>query len=78
MKILPTFIVLFIFSGLIKAQKPPANPTKFYPAQIWKDTRGLPIDAHGGGVMYHNGIIYSALVLAAGDPIKLGILLPTL
>jgi hypothetical protein len=52
MKKLLLFTTLFAFLGLIKAQKPSANPTKFYPAQIWKDNKGQPINAHGGGVMY--------------------------
>ncbi len=58
MKIVLTFTVFFVFLGLIQAQKLPAPPAKFYPAQVWKDNRGLPINAHGGGVMYHNGIYY--------------------
>lgn len=28
------------------------------PGAIWKDTRGNPINAHGGGILYHNGTYY--------------------
>jgi Glycosyl hydrolases family 43 len=41
----------------IKAQKP-AVPTKIYPGQVWKDAKNTPINAHGGGVLYHKGIYY--------------------
>ena len=28
------------------------------PGKEWKDTDGNPINAHGGGVLYHNGTYY--------------------
>ena len=31
---------------------------KFYPGQIWLDTEGKRIHAHGGGVIYVDGIYY--------------------
>ena len=30
----------------------------FYPGQVWKDTQGKPIQAHGGSVRYENGTYY--------------------
>lgn len=30
----------------------------FQPGAIWYDTAGQPIQAHGGGVLYHNGVYY--------------------
>jgi len=30
----------------------------FRPGQIWTDNRGIPINAHGGGVLYYNGKYY--------------------
>jgi hypothetical protein len=30
----------------------------FYPGQIWKDNNGVHINAHGGGILYHEGIYY--------------------
>ena len=30
----------------------------FYPTEIWKDTKGDTINAHGGGFMYHKGTYY--------------------
>ena len=32
--------------------------SSFVPGEIWKDTQGKPIHAHGGGIMFHNGIYY--------------------
>lgn len=51
-----TFLVASVF--VAGAQKPPAAPGRFYPAQIWQDSKNQPINAHGGGVMFHNGIYY--------------------
>lgn len=31
---------------------------KFYPRQLWFDTEGRVINAHGGGVLHHNGRYY--------------------
>ncbi len=33
------------------------SPT-FHPGQIWADTNGVPINAHGGGILFHEGIYY--------------------
>jgi len=30
----------------------------FHPGVIWLDTDGKPIQAHGGGILYENGIYY--------------------
>lgn len=30
----------------------------FIPGEIWKDVDGKPINAHGGGILYHNGTYY--------------------
>jgi hypothetical protein len=32
--------------------------TTFHPGEIWLDTNGKPIQAHGGGVLYVNGVYY--------------------
>jgi hypothetical protein len=31
---------------------------KIMPGEIWKDDRGLHINAHGGGILFNNGIYY--------------------
>jgi hypothetical protein len=30
----------------------------FHPGEIWYDTSGVPINAHGGGVLYRKGVYY--------------------
>lgn len=32
--------------------------TAFHPGKVWSDTDGNPIQAHGGGVLYANGMYY--------------------
>lgn len=32
--------------------------TSFSPGEIWKDDRGVHINAHGGGILYHEGTYY--------------------
>ena len=32
--------------------------SEFHPGQIWLDTDGRPIQAHGGGVLFHEGVYY--------------------
>jgi beta-xylosidase len=32
--------------------------TAFHPGKIWADNKGVPINAHGGGILYQNGIYY--------------------
>ncbi len=32
--------------------------TAFRPKEVWKDTEGNAINAHGGGIMYHKGTYY--------------------
>ncbi|MDZ7317211.1 MAG: glycoside hydrolase family 43 protein [candidate division KSB1 bacterium] len=30
----------------------------FYPGELWLDDRGFHINAHGGGILYHDGVYY--------------------
>ena len=47
-------ICLFLgFPQLSKAQN-----TAFEPGKVWNDTEGNPINAHGGGILYHEGTYY--------------------
>lgn len=48
------FIIILLCSQLVGAQK----YTSFNPGQVWKDTKGSPINAHGGGLLYYNGTYY--------------------
>jgi hypothetical protein len=52
-------IVFFICFGvsLLQAQDNIPNQ-QIEPGQLWNDSQGRPINAHGGGVLFHNGIYY--------------------
>lgn len=47
-----------IVSSASSAKEPVAGNAMIRPAEVWKDTNGKPIDAHGGGVLFHNGTYY--------------------
>lgn len=36
----------------------PVTPPPFRPGELWRDTAGTPINAHGGGFIYRNGLYY--------------------
>lgn len=46
--------ILFFFVFDLTAQK----QNHFIPGEIWKDTDGNIINAHGGGILFHNGGYY--------------------
>jgi beta-galactosidase len=50
-----TFAVLFL-STLISCTS--RSPKKIVQGTIWYDDQGKMINAHGGGILYHNGIYY--------------------
>jgi hypothetical protein len=36
-----------------------ASPVaEIHPGEVWPDTDGKPIDAHGGGILHHEGTYY--------------------
>lgn len=52
-----TIIMLIILTPfIIKAQSGKAD--SFRPGEIWPDDQGIHINAHGGGILYHNGVYY--------------------
>jgi len=51
--IINIIIIICICSVKIQGQN-----TDFQPGKIWNDTKGKPINAHGGGILYHNGTYY--------------------
>ena len=34
------------------------STTQIYPGEVWRDTTGKPIQAHGGGILYRGGVYY--------------------
>lgn len=57
------FIAILLIPSLeMSAQKEKlvktGKNTEFIPGEVWKDTDGNPINAHGGGLLYHDGTYY--------------------
>lgn len=54
-----TIVVICILCCLLKTviAQTEAN-TAFHPGAIWNDNHGVPINAHGGGMLYHKGVYY--------------------
>jgi len=51
-------LLLLLQMNLLAQKAVIANQTKIYPAKIWKDNKGLAINAHGGGILHYNGVYY--------------------
>ena len=47
---------LSLSEGGLAQTPPPAR--QFRPGEVWRDTSGVPIQAHGGGILYHAGVFY--------------------
>ena len=48
------FLLAFFCVFILKAQ----TSKQIIPGEIWKDNTGTHINAHGGGVLYHEGVYY--------------------
>ena len=48
---------LMLIPAYAKAKTANVN-TEIIPGQVWNDTDGNPINAHGGGILYHEGTYY--------------------
>ena len=57
-----TPLVTILSGALLLAAGPgparSAGPEPFVPGEVWKDTGGRPINAHGGGMLFHTGRYY--------------------
>jgi hypothetical protein len=50
------YFLLFFLPGIYSCA---GNKLKsFTPGEIWKDNKGVHIDAHGGGILYQKGVYY--------------------
>ena len=50
--------VALLFSPAYGKTKTAALNTEIFPGEVWNDTDGNPINAHGGGILYHEGTYY--------------------
>ena len=54
-----SFLIPFsVASAQTTATSPLQSPPPFRPGELWPDTSGTPINAHGGGFLFHNGTYY--------------------
>ncbi len=51
---------LLVFAGMAAGAVAPAAPRyeAFHPGQLWLDNQGKHINAHGGGILFHQGVYY--------------------
>lgn len=42
----------------LQAQSAGGMPPPFHPGELWPDTAGVPINAHGGGFLFHDGTYF--------------------
>lgn len=50
--------LLFVILGLAAIAKDNGAAAVFTPGAEWRDTDGRPINAHGGGMLFHEGVYY--------------------
>jgi hypothetical protein len=51
-------LLLVALAAASCSSNPNEKYSSFYPGQEWKDTEGKVINAHGGGILYHEGVYY--------------------
>ncbi|MDO5524436.1 MAG: hypothetical protein Q4G48_10380, partial [Bacteroidia bacterium] len=56
MKLFVFFLSIFLFLSCSLTQSQQNN--LFNPGEIWPDNNGVHINAHGGGIIFHNGKYY--------------------
>jgi len=56
--ILPLALVLALAFGSVVAQEESPAGGAIRSGEVWKDTAGVPIQAHGGGILFHDGTYY--------------------
>ena len=55
MKSVRFFLFVFLsISSFVSAQK----YHSFFPGQLWTDNKDVHINAHGGGILFNNGVYY--------------------
>ncbi len=58
-------LFIVVFAGWLGAAWAPtykvgaaSGPAEFFPGEVWRDTSGVPINAHGGGILLYAGVYY--------------------
>lgn len=55
MKTFPYFLIALVF---IQCDHSSDQMTSFRPGELWPDNSGVHINAHGGGILFHDGLCY--------------------
>lgn len=58
MLFIKSVLFTFVFLSILSPVSGQYDYTSFRPGKIWEDNTGRHINAHGGGILYHNGIYY--------------------
>ena len=58
MKVILSFVLLLACAGLPAQAQSTSGQTSFRPGELWADTDGVHINAHGGGILFHEGTYY--------------------
>lgn len=57
--LIPLFAILFTMELVFgEPVRTAAIPAAFAPGEVWRDTDGQAINAHGGGMLFHEGVYY--------------------
>lgn len=71
--IIPSLLLMILFPASLSAE--PRN--SFRPGEIWPDDKGVHINAHGGGILFHEGAYYwfgeHKIEGGAGNVAKVGV-----
>ena len=51
-------LLVVVCIGLLPIQMRAQKNSYIIPGEVWKHTDGNPINAHGGGLLYHDGTYY--------------------
>lgn len=54
----PLLPCLLLATVLLAFHGGQASPGAIRPGEVWNDTTGAPINAHGGGILFHEGAYY--------------------
>lgn len=57
-RVLRLLLVMTLPASATLAQLPPPSGKEIRPGEVWLDTAGKPINAHGGGLLFHDGVYY--------------------
>ncbi|WP_415910946.1 glycoside hydrolase family 43 protein [Oleiharenicola sp. Vm1] len=56
---MPRLLACVLFLAGVASLLPTARAvTALAPGEVWRDTDGRPINAHGGGILFHEGVYY--------------------